>query len=76
DGLLEVAGQLGPAAVLGGYFLISMLLTNVISNQATAALLAPLPTSCRHCPSAIELCSADAQRPKQVRIWRIAELAT
>ncbi|MFO7769015.1 MAG: SLC13 family permease, partial [bacterium] len=42
DGLLEVAGQLGPAAVLGGYFLISMLLTNVISNQATAALLAPV----------------------------------
>jgi len=42
DGLLVLARGLGPTAVLGGYFLLSILLTNIISNQATAALLAPV----------------------------------
>jgi len=42
DWLLSVAGSLGPTAVLSGFFLIAMLLTNLISNQATAALLAPI----------------------------------
>jgi len=32
----------GPRAVLSAFFFISMMLTNVISNQATAALLAPI----------------------------------
>jgi len=42
DLVLSGLGPWGPAAVLSGFFLLSMLLTNVISNQATAALLAPI----------------------------------
>jgi di/tricarboxylate transporter len=40
--VLDVLGTLGPAAVLSGFFFLSMMLTNLISNQATAALLAPI----------------------------------
>jgi len=40
--LLEVLQPFGPTAVLSGFFFVSMMLTNVISNQATAALLAPI----------------------------------
>ncbi|MAL16448.1 MAG: SLC13 family permease [Balneola sp.] len=32
----------GPTAVLSAFFFLSMMLTNLISNQATAALLAPI----------------------------------
>ncbi len=32
----------GPRAVLSAFFFLSMMLTNIISNQATAALLAPI----------------------------------
>lgn len=42
DGVLWAVGDLGPMAVLSGFFLLSMALTNVISNQATAVLLAPI----------------------------------
>ena len=42
QGVLGVASPLGPVAVVSGFFLISMLLTELISNQATAALLAPI----------------------------------
>ncbi len=34
--------HLGPTAVLSAFFFLSMMLTNLISNQATAALLAPI----------------------------------
>jgi di/tricarboxylate transporter len=40
--LLEGLQPFGPTAVLSGFFFASMMLTNVISNQATAALLAPI----------------------------------
>ena len=40
--LLGTLQPLGPTAVLSGFFLASTLLTNVISNQATAALLTPI----------------------------------
>lgn len=42
SGLIYELGALGPSAVVSGFFLVSMLLTNFISNQATAALLAPI----------------------------------
>ena len=40
--LLKVAGGSGPVVVLGVFFLLSSLLTGVMSNNATAAVLAPL----------------------------------
>jgi len=40
--LIDVLGPIGPTAVLSGFFFLSMMLTNIISNQATAALLAPI----------------------------------
>lgn len=38
----------GPRAVLSAFFFLSMMLTNVISNQATAALLAPIAIEVSH----------------------------
>ena len=42
DLIVETVGHLGPRAVLSGYFLLTTLLTAMISNQATAAILATL----------------------------------
>lgn len=42
DGLISNFESLGPTAVLSALFFLSMMLTNLISNQATAALLAPI----------------------------------
>lgn len=40
--LINYLGALGPTAIVSGFFLLSMMLTNLISNQATAVLLAPI----------------------------------
>lgn len=42
DGIITNFEALGPTAVLSAFFFLSMMLTNLISNQATAALLAPI----------------------------------
>lgn len=42
NSVIAMLGDIGPTAVLSGFFFLSMMLTNVISNQATAALLAPI----------------------------------
>lgn len=42
DALITYLGTMGPMALVSGFFFISMTLTNLISNQATAALLAPI----------------------------------
>lgn len=42
DGLISNFVSLGPTAVLSALFFLSMMLTNLISNQATAVLLAPI----------------------------------
>lgn len=42
DGVITQFQTFGPTAVLSAFFFLSMMLTNLISNQATAALLAPI----------------------------------
>lgn len=42
DLLIQQLESLGPTAVLSAFFFLSMMLTNVISNNATAVLLAPI----------------------------------
>lgn len=40
--LIGFLGGFGPTAIVSGFFFLSMMLTNLISNQATAVLLAPI----------------------------------
>ncbi|MGK7368822.1 MAG: SLC13 family permease [Candidatus Halalkalibacterium sp. M3_1C_030] len=40
--LIGFLGGMGPTAIVSGFFFLSMMLTNLISNQATAVLLAPI----------------------------------
>ncbi|MDR9418947.1 SLC13 family permease [Gracilimonas sp.] len=42
DVLITQLESLGPRAVLSAFFFLSMMLTNIISNNATAVLLAPI----------------------------------
>lgn len=45
NGVLQVFGDFGPQVVLSAIFALTFLLTNVMSNNATAALLAPIAIS-------------------------------
>lgn len=45
DGVVTVFGSFGPRAVLSAIFGLTFLLTNVMSNNAAAALLAPIAIS-------------------------------
>jgi di/tricarboxylate transporter len=42
DGVMWALGDLGPRAVLAGFVLLTYLLTGIMSNNATAALMVPL----------------------------------
>lgn len=48
QGVLTAVGPWGPVAVLSGFFLLTLLLTEVISNPAAAALLAPIAIQAAH----------------------------
>lgn len=43
--LVHTVGQLGPLALAGGIFLLTTLLTQIMSGQATAVILAPIAIS-------------------------------
>ncbi|GAA0877111.1 SLC13 family permease [Algoriphagus jejuensis] len=45
EGVLQLFGEYGPQIVLSAIFGLTFLLTNVMSNNATAALLAPIAIS-------------------------------
>lgn len=40
--IVEELGQLGPRFVLSGFFIITLIASNIMSNNASAALLAPI----------------------------------
>ncbi|MFH5885803.1 SLC13 family permease [Halalkalibaculum sp. DA3122] len=42
DGMISLLSVLGPRAILSGFFLLTMGITAVMSNNASAALLAPI----------------------------------
>ncbi len=46
EGIVWLTGNYGPLVALSGFFLMASLLTGFMSNNATAALLAPLAVTC------------------------------
>jgi di/tricarboxylate transporter len=46
--ITDTVGQYGPDVVLGFFFFVTFMLTNFMSNNATAALLAPIAISTAH----------------------------
>jgi di/tricarboxylate transporter len=46
SGLAALTGSMGPFAALAGFFLVAMLLSELMSNSGTVALLGPVAVAC------------------------------
>jgi len=48
DGMISLLGEAGPTVILSGFFILTMIMTNIVSNQASAALFAPIVIQTAH----------------------------